>query len=67
VTFKIPYIYDFITELFRQQAEIVQNHSNPNVRNIGQAEAQRKNIRGLNLLEFKLVTVQVTELPFILR
>jgi hypothetical protein len=40
VAFKIPYVYDFITKLCRQQAEVIQNHVNPNVRNIGQGEAQ---------------------------
>jgi hypothetical protein len=36
VAFKIPYIYDFITKLCRQQAEVIQNDENENVRNIGQ-------------------------------
>jgi hypothetical protein len=40
--FNIPYIYDCITKLCRQQAEVIQNHENPNVRNIGQGEAQQK-------------------------
>jgi hypothetical protein len=39
VAFKIPYVYDFITKLCRKQAEVIQNHVNPNVRNIGQGEA----------------------------
>jgi hypothetical protein len=34
--FIIPYIYDYITKLSRQQAEVIQNHENVNVRNIGQ-------------------------------
>jgi methionine synthase II (cobalamin-independent) len=38
--FNIPYIYDYITKLFKQQAEVIQNHENANVRNIGQCEAQ---------------------------
>jgi hypothetical protein len=42
VAFDIPYVYDFITKLCRQQAEIIQNHVNPNVRNIGQGEAQHR-------------------------
>jgi hypothetical protein len=28
------YIYDYITKLCRQQAEVTQNHENTNVRNI---------------------------------
>jgi hypothetical protein len=39
VAFQIPYVYDFITILCRQQAEIIQNHDNENVRYIGQGEA----------------------------
>jgi hypothetical protein len=35
VAFKIPYVYDFITKLCRKQAEVIQNHENENVRNIG--------------------------------
>jgi hypothetical protein len=40
--FNIPYIYDYITKLCRQQAEIIQNLENVNVRNIGQGEAQHR-------------------------
>jgi hypothetical protein len=36
LTFKLPYIYDYITKLYRQQAGVMQNHGNANVRNIGQ-------------------------------
>jgi hypothetical protein len=42
MAFKIPYVYDFITKLCRQQAEVIQNHDNENVRNIGQGEAQHR-------------------------
>jgi hypothetical protein len=42
MAFKIPYVYDFITELCRQQAEVIQNHDNENVRNIGQGEVQHR-------------------------
>jgi hypothetical protein len=37
--FNIPYIYDYITKSCGQQAEVIQNHENANVRNIGQGEA----------------------------
>jgi hypothetical protein len=40
--FNIPYIYDYITKLCRQQTEVIQNHENANVRNIGQGEAQHR-------------------------
>jgi hypothetical protein len=48
VTFKIPHVYDFITQLCRQQAEI-QNHENANVRNIEQGEAMRRKYKRLKL------------------
>jgi hypothetical protein len=38
VAFQVPYVYDYITKLCRRQAEIVDNHENENVRNIGQGE-----------------------------
>jgi hypothetical protein len=40
VAFKIPYVYDFITKLCRQQAEVIRNNDNENVCNVGQGEAQ---------------------------
>jgi hypothetical protein len=39
LAFKIQYVYDYITNLCRQQAEVIQNHDE-NIRNIGQGEAQ---------------------------
>jgi hypothetical protein len=36
LAFKIPYVYDYITKLCRRQAEVIQNHPNPNVRAIGE-------------------------------
>jgi hypothetical protein len=47
--FNIPYIYDYITKLCRQQAEVIRNHENANVRNIGQGEARCRKIKRLNL------------------
>jgi hypothetical protein len=49
VAFKIPYVYDFTTKLCRQQAEVIQNYHNPNVRNIGQGEAQHRKYKRLKL------------------
>jgi hypothetical protein len=37
--FNIPYIYDYITKLCRQQARVIENHKNANVHHIGQVEA----------------------------
>jgi hypothetical protein len=49
VSFKIPYLYDFVTKPSRQQAEVIQNHENVNVRDIGQGEAQHRNYKRLSL------------------
>jgi hypothetical protein len=38
--FNIPYIYDYIKKLYRQQAEVIQNHVNANIRHIWQGEAR---------------------------
>jgi hypothetical protein len=37
--FHMPYVYDYITKSCRQQAEVIQNHENENVRYIGQGKA----------------------------
>jgi hypothetical protein len=42
MAFRVPYIYDYITKLCRQQAEVVQNHENANVGDIGKREAWQK-------------------------
>jgi hypothetical protein len=49
IAFKIPYVYDYITKLFRQQAEVIQNYDNENVRNIGQSEARHRKYKRLKL------------------
>jgi hypothetical protein len=36
MVFKLPYIFDCISKLCRQQAEVTQNNENANVYNIGQ-------------------------------
>jgi hypothetical protein len=46
---KLPYIYDYITKLCRQQAEVIQNHENENGRKIGQGEQRHKKYKRLNL------------------
>jgi hypothetical protein len=47
--FKLPYVYDYITKLCRKQAEVIQNHDNENVCNIGEGEAQHRKHKSLNL------------------
>jgi hypothetical protein len=44
--FNLPYVYDYITKLSRQQAEDIQNHENDYVCGIRQGEARHRNIRG---------------------
>jgi hypothetical protein len=62
MAFKIPYIYDCITKLCKQQAEVVQNYENANVRNIGQGEPRDRKYKDLTLAAAKRTTVQVTRL-----
>jgi hypothetical protein len=47
--FQIPYIYDYIIKLCRQQTEVIQNHENENVHYIGQCEAQHRKYKRLKL------------------
>jgi hypothetical protein len=43
---QISFVYDYITKLCRQQAEIIQNHKNENVRKIGQSERRHRKYTG---------------------
>jgi hypothetical protein len=36
--FNLPYVYDYITKLCRQQAQVIRNHENEYVSGIGQGE-----------------------------
>jgi hypothetical protein len=38
MAFQIPYMYDYITQLCRQQAQVIQNHENAHICNTGQGE-----------------------------
>jgi hypothetical protein len=49
LAFQIPFIYDYITKLCRQQADVIQNHDNKNVRTIGQGDARHRKYRRLKL------------------
>jgi hypothetical protein len=46
---QIPFVYDYITKLCRQQAEVIQNHDNENVRTNGQGKACHRKYRRLKL------------------
>jgi hypothetical protein len=47
ISFKIPYIYDFITKLCKQQAQVIRRHENIHIRNIGQGEARHRKYKKL--------------------
>jgi hypothetical protein len=47
--FNIPYVYDYITNLCRQEAEVIQNHENEHIRSIGQGEDRHKKYKRLEL------------------
>jgi hypothetical protein len=49
LAFQVPFVYDYITKLCRQQGEVIQNHDNENVRNIGQGKGRHKKYKNLNL------------------
>jgi hypothetical protein len=49
--------------LCRQQAEVIQNHENEHVLNIGQGKASHRKYKRLELGGVKLMTVQLTMLP----
>jgi hypothetical protein len=42
-------VYDYITKLCRQQSEVIENHDNKIVRNIGQGEARHGKYKRLKL------------------
>jgi hypothetical protein len=45
----MPYVYDYITKLCRQQADVIQNHDNENVHAIGKGEATHRKYKRLKL------------------
>jgi hypothetical protein len=49
VAFQILYVYNYITKLCRRQAEVVHNHENENVCNIGQGETPHRKHKRLKL------------------
>jgi hypothetical protein len=49
LAFHILYVYDYTTKLCRQQAEVIQNHCNENVCNIGQGETNHRKYNRLKL------------------
>jgi hypothetical protein len=47
--FQLPYVYYFITKIYRKQAEVIQSQDNEIVRNIGSGEAQHRKYKRLKL------------------
>jgi hypothetical protein len=47
--FGLPYIYYYATELFRQQAEVIQNHEKEHIRSVRQGEAGPRKCKKLKL------------------
>jgi hypothetical protein len=60
VAFQIPYVYDYMTKLCRRQAEIIHNHENENVLNIGQDETPHRKLKMLKLDGGHFTTAQVS-------
>jgi hypothetical protein len=49
MAFQIPYVYDYVTKICRQQAKVIQNHENENVSYIGHGEARHRKYKRLKL------------------
>jgi hypothetical protein len=49
VTFKLPYVYGYITNLCRTEAEVIPKHVNPNVRSTGPGETMHRKYMRLKL------------------
>jgi hypothetical protein len=49
MAFQVPYIYVYVRKLCRQQADVIQNHENGNIRDIGKGEARHRKYKGLKL------------------
>jgi hypothetical protein len=49
IAFNLPYLYNYITKLCRQQAEVIPNHENELVRSVGQGEARHRKYKRLKL------------------
>jgi hypothetical protein len=62
MAFKLPYMYDYITKLCRQQAEVIQNHENAKFATLDKANCDTGNMRSLNLAAVSHSTVEVTRL-----
>jgi hypothetical protein len=64
VSFKIPYLYDYIIKLCRTQTEVILKHVNPNVRGIEQGEAIHRKCKRLKLGGGQAYDLSVDQLQF---
>jgi hypothetical protein len=64
LAFKIPYFYDYTTQLCRRQAEVILNHENQMYVELDKEKPGIGNIRGFNLAAVKSTTVQVSDCRF---
>jgi hypothetical protein len=49
IAFNLPYVYNYITKLCRQQAEVIQNHDNEHVRSIRKGKTWHRKYKKLKL------------------
>jgi hypothetical protein len=63
MAFQIARLYDFITKLRRQEAQVIQNHDNARVPILDKAKPDTEIIKCLNLTADRRTTIQVTKLP----
>jgi hypothetical protein len=48
-SFKIPYLYDYVTQLCREQASVIRNYENVVIHTIGQGEGRHRKYKRLKL------------------
>jgi hypothetical protein len=61
---KIPYVYDYITKLCRQQAEVIKITIMRMFATLDKAKPDIESIRGLNLAAVTCTTVHVSRVPW---
>jgi hypothetical protein len=62
MAFHLPYVYDYMAKLRRQQAEVILNHENENVHYIGRGETRHRKYKRLKLGGSLAYDIQVTRL-----
>jgi hypothetical protein len=53
--------YEYITKLWRQQAEVLENYENANIHNIEQGEARHRKYKRLKLGDYTAVVVEAAK------